>query len=387
MRTEAELNRLIIRIYELGLDAESWPQMLDEIAAFYGCSKVGYMHIAHDDAERAMHYFRHPEPDAPRVLNSLATYQEMPAGSDIWYELLNRPEYRWDGPYHCNTMVPLDVVLRSDHYNLVVKEAGCFDNLGMRVAENEDYICCLSIYSDGPDRMFTETDYRLHGALFPHIRRVVEAQTKFRHEMRMASLRGAALDLLAYPVVIADARGKIVFVNEAGETLIYARDGLEERGGRIAAPNGENDAFQAALRRACGLGGPPVGAGLAIRRAPPASSLSVQILPFDAASGEDPFSRFSFDRLAFIIIADPDEKPPANRDLLTALFGLRPSEARVAELLLAGYSQKETADALQLSEGTARWHVKNLMSKLGVRRESQLVAKLAGALPPIAASR
>lgn len=383
MTGEKELNDLIARIYELGLDAEAWPQMLDEIAGFYGCNKAGYMHIANDDSYRAMHYFRHPEPDAPKVLNGLATYLEMPQGSDVWFELLNQPGFRWEGAYHCNKYVPLNVLLPSDHYNLVVKEVSCFDNLGMRVAENDVYTCCLSIYSDGPDHMFTEEDAAFHAALHSHIRRVVEMQTRFGHAMRLATLQGAALDMLDFAVILANARGKIAFANDAARQMLFERDGIEERAGCIAMTNGESDALKDALARACGVGCAPVGSALAAQRAKPASSYAMEILPFDAGVSEDPFQRFAFDRLAFIVISDPDGKRPASRDRLMIYFGLRPSEARVAELLLAGLSQKEIAEALTLSEGTTRWHVKNLMSKLGVRRESQLVMKLAAALPPV----
>lgn len=383
MTGNASLDRLIVRIYELGLDVETWPQMLDEIAAFHGCSKIGYMHISHDDTNRMMGFFRHPEPDAPKVLNGLAVYEEMPPGSDIWFELLNQPGMAWDGPYHCNKYVPLDTVLKSDHYNLVVKEADCFDNLGMRVAMNDDYGCYLSIYSDGPQRMFTEGDVALHAALYPHIRRVVDMQTRFGHAMRLAAAQTAALDMLDFAVIITDARSKIAFANRAARAFLDQRDGVEERGGRLAAVNGENGLLQAALQRACGAGASPVGAVLSIPRVGDAAALAIEVMPFDSAVSDDPFQRFGFDRLAFVVITDPNGRKPASRDLLAVYFSLRPSEARVAELLIAGQSQKEIAETLRLSEGTVRWHVKNMLAKLDVRRESQLVMKFASALTPV----
>lgn len=389
MRSVEDLNQMIVRIYELGLDVEAWPDLLDEIAAFYGCRKAGYMHIAHDDTERVMGYFRHPEPDAPRVVSSLQVYEEMPPGSDIWLEILNQPGGNRNGAFHCNKLVPLDTLLRSDHYNMVVKHVDCYDNLGMRVAENEDYGCYLSIYSDGPQRMFTDEDFALHTALHPHIKRIVDFQSKFRHELRAASMRGAALDELAAPVLIVDARARIVFANRAGQRLLNERDGLEERGGKaVATENGCGDKLAHALAKACGIGDAegPTGSGISIMRSGPKDPLGVQIIPFDPAQGDDPYYRFSFDRLTMLIFADPNADKPVNIDILATVFSLRPSEARIAELLVDGQSQKEIAASLQLSEGTARWHVKNLMSKLNVRRESQLVSKLAAALPPVAAS-
>ncbi|MEQ8178596.1 MAG: helix-turn-helix transcriptional regulator [Amphiplicatus sp.] len=387
---DADIHRLIARIYELGLEADLWPQLLDEIAAFYRCSKSAYMHVAHDDSVRVMSYFRHPEPDAPKVLNSLQTYSEMPPGSDIWLEIGNISERRWVGAVLCNEFVPIDEVVRSDHYNLVVKEAGCFDNLGMRVADEADYGSYLSVYSDGPQRIFTKADIALHQLLHPHLKRVVDLQSKFRHDLRAAALRGAALDQLDSAVFLVTAAGKIMFANVAAAALLKASDGLEKRGGRLVHLNPVADAqIERALQRACGIGsgGAPTGSGFAITRAPPRSPLGAQILPFDPGCGDDPFARFAFERLAMIFISDPDAKPRLNRDVLSAVFGLTQQEARVAELLLSGLSQKEVAETLKLTEGTARWHVKNLMSKAAVSRESQLVSKLARALPPVPGAR
>lgn len=384
MAGERELNHLISRIYELGLDIENWPQMLDEIANFYGCTKIAYMHIDHADTNRVMQFFRHPEPDAPRVLNGLATYGEMPPGSDIWFELTNAPGVvTSDGPILCNRHVPLETVLASDHYNLVVKEVDCFDNLGMRVAQSEEIGCYLSIYSDGPDRMFTDEDIAAHRLIFPHLRRVVDAQSRFGHVLRMASLGGAALDMLDFAVVIVDANAKIHFANDAARNLLLGRDGLEERSGRLFAMNGDNDALGAALRRACGAGAAPSGGAVSVARTSVPSPLVIEALPFDPALGDHPFVRFGFERLAFVAITASERKRPGHRDILAACFGLRPSEARIAELLLTGSSQKEIASILTLSEGTVRWHVKNMLSKLGVRRESELLVRLSALLAPV----
>jgi DNA-binding CsgD family transcriptional regulator len=56
--------------------------------------------------------------------------------------------------------------------------------------------------------------------------------------------------------------------------------------------------------------------------------------------------------------------------------GLTPAERRVAELLLAGFSQKETAAAMNRSPSTIAFHLRRLRARLGARTLAQLAALL-----------
>jgi DNA-binding CsgD family transcriptional regulator len=61
----------------------------------------------------------------------------------------------------------------------------------------------------------------------------------------------------------------------------------------------------------------------------------------------------------------------------TAPLGLTPSEQRVAELVAAGSTNKETADALFISPKTVDSTLSRIYRKLGVRSRTELAAKLA----------
>jgi LuxR family maltose regulon positive regulatory protein len=54
---------------------------------------------------------------------------------------------------------------------------------------------------------------------------------------------------------------------------------------------------------------------------------------------------------------------------------LSEQEVRVLGLIVAGKSNKEIADELVISVGTAKWHVHNILQKLGVSNRSQAIAR------------
>lgn len=54
---------------------------------------------------------------------------------------------------------------------------------------------------------------------------------------------------------------------------------------------------------------------------------------------------------------------------------LTPREAEIMRLMTGGYSNREIAEALSLSEGTVKNHVSNILSKLHVRDRTRAVLK------------
>ena len=62
------------------------------------------------------------------------------------------------------------------------------------------------------------------------------------------------------------------------------------------------------------------------------------------------------------------------------LYGLTPSEARVANLLLEGCEVREVAERHGITLETCRFNVKRVLAKTGTRRQSEL-SRLMMSLP------
>ena len=58
---------------------------------------------------------------------------------------------------------------------------------------------------------------------------------------------------------------------------------------------------------------------------------------------------------------------------LGELYGLTPTEAKVAREFAGGHSYKEVAQRLRISEDTVRAHIKQIYPKTRMNRQSDLV--------------
>lgn len=102
------------------------------------------------------------------------------------------------------------------------------------------------------------------------------------------------------------------------------------------------------------------------------------VTPLPASS---PFAQDWQMPLALVLVMDAG-KPLSPLQLLGKLYDLSPAELRVASALLAGSSPEEYAQQAGVTLNTVRSQLKNLFSKTGTHRQSELVAVLSR-VPPL----
>lgn len=90
-----------------------------------------------------------------------------------------------------------------------------------------------------------------------------------------------------------------------------------------------------------------------------------------------------------LFVCSAQSRPVPEVETLRLLFGLTPSEARVARLLALGSRMSVIADELGVSVATVNFHLRNLFQKTSVTRQSDLVVKVLAAgwsLPDLTSS-
>jgi DNA-binding CsgD family transcriptional regulator len=74
-----------------------------------------------------------------------------------------------------------------------------------------------------------------------------------------------------------------------------------------------------------------------------------------------------------VFISDPALQIRSRYSVLQQLYGLSPTEARLASALVQGLELREIAGVLSMAYETARFHLKRLMIKTGTRRQMDLI--------------
>jgi DNA-binding CsgD family transcriptional regulator len=80
--------------------------------------------------------------------------------------------------------------------------------------------------------------------------------------------------------------------------------------------------------------------------------------------------------LVIVYVRDPDRPEETRTEVLQRLYGLAPSQARLAELLATGRSLKAAAKVLGITLVSARQYLKLILQKTGTHRQAELVRKI-----------
>ncbi len=80
---------------------------------------------------------------------------------------------------------------------------------------------------------------------------------------------------------------------------------------------------------------------------------------------------------AIVLVIDQNEAAPYDTGALSELFGLTPSEAKLAVQIATGVGPSAAAEKLGIKVGTVRTVLKKVFDKTGVTRQSELAAVLA----------
>jgi DNA-binding CsgD family transcriptional regulator len=75
-----------------------------------------------------------------------------------------------------------------------------------------------------------------------------------------------------------------------------------------------------------------------------------------------------------VFLRDPEQSVRTVGAELASGFGLTPREASLADLLARNLSLAEAADALGITLGNARIHLKRIFAKTNTRRQAELVS-------------
>ncbi|WP_020178157.1 helix-turn-helix transcriptional regulator [Methylopila sp. M107] len=202
----------------------------------------------------------------------------------------------------------------------------------------------------------------------PHLARA--ALLSGRLELERLRAQVDALSGLGVPAAVLTDDGRAMAANHEFEALsaqvaIGARDAVT-----LVDPS--SDAlFRAAISRQTGV--PPVGRSIPLKATGDAPAAVFHVLPVRRAA-RDVFTRATW----LIAIAALRKAKVEDPTILSGLYDLTPSEARVAGKIIEGETVADIASALALTEATIRTQLRGVFAKTGTSRQGELVSLCGG---------
>jgi DNA-binding CsgD family transcriptional regulator len=239
---------------------------------------------------------------------------------------------------------------------------------GVKVAAGEDF-WCMAIQRSPAQGPFTASQQ----AMLAHVSTMLSGAAAVARALGFSRAEAAlqAFEVSGSAVAMLDRFGQVIRLNAAAERMLSQDPAVVSRritSGNHAATRALDSALSALLwRRVDSVVLPPIALPRQTKRPILAYPVRLEGVCFDAFSACD----------ALVVFVDLESRKRLPHDDLRRLFGLTPSEIRLSELICIGVSPREAAEQLGISEETARTTLKRVFAKVGVSRQSELVALMA----------
>jgi DNA-binding CsgD family transcriptional regulator len=361
----------ISSIYDAALAPDVWPAALQSVMDDAGAVGAGYSIF--NKRRKRVEWLSQSGPLVGREGDYFSYYNALDRYRPILETL---PATRWLQISEC---LPKAVLRRDEWYNDYLLKAGIDDAVAVRLFESASHIGVFGV-SHGTDRApFTAADIAALQELLEPLAKAARLHTELGSLGWKSSIALRALDQLAAAVIVADCDGRLIEMNRVAERILERADGLTIGNGKLGAlhvfDNARLEAFIAAAAAEQKTAG-AIGR-MRIRRHVGRTPYALTVAPLGADLAV--YGR----PLAVIVLADPDEGSPSERDLVE-FFGLSPAESRLAVALLAGKKLGELAIDFGVQITTLRTQLSSILRKTGVTRQVDLI-RLLSSIPAISA--
>lgn len=358
-----EILDLVGCIYDVAMSADGWEPLLERMATLFG-GKAAVFFVRDGDAAETI-FFRSWGLSDAFLAESVERFGSMDVGLDTLQSVDVASIVTDEAPVgnHVRHEVTEDFLRRWD----VERYVG---GAVFRDARRFGVVVVLGSQCRAP---FGAAETELLQTLIPHLRRAVELRSSLDAKDASRSAAQDVVEAMLTGVVLLDARGHVLTANATARRIAGARDGLTLSHGRLrAASPTDDDLLRKTIAEAIAISerrDSPGGAAVGVRRPSGARPYAVLVSPGASTVAHSALRIAS----AIVLIGDPDSTLGSAEAMAMQLYGLTPSEARLACAIASGESIESHARTRGISVSTARWTMKQALSKTGARRQADLV--------------
>jgi len=183
------------------------------------------------------------------------------------------------------------------------------------------------------------------------------------------------IDLVPFGIATVSFDGEVIDLNRRMGDILREKNGLLVRDGRLTASDNSDAIHLKGVIRKCASSEEGKGRRVALINRPRGGDPYVVAVSSGRPHGVGT-ERESQANCAIVFVSNTEGEGVAPTEILTALYQLTPSEARVVTEIGCGKTPDDLADETGRSIGTIRNQIKAAMAKIGLDRQVQLVRLL-----------
>lgn len=353
-------------LYAASTDDAAWLNLGNKIAQILGVNTAGLWTIENGRISDMVLCDSHRE--------SMEPYLAHFAALDVWTAgVMRNPR---DSVYLTPETVPEEELVRTEFYNDFARKYGHFRPMGAVLTIEPGVVASVSIENRFASTPFELADKALLEPLLPHLRRLVQLRRLWTTQTHREGLRIAALDSIAFGLIVCGADGRVAFMNAAAEKLTGILGNIEfsTRGGLIGGRLGQETKQLQALIRDAATGG--AGGTMQLSGSDGHSALIALVSPLPGSIG------IEGGQFALVALQRSDEVSGFTEGVIGKAFKLTPVQASIALALLKGRSVEDIVQERGIKVSTVRWHLADIFSRTGTSNQRELI-HLLGRLPQL----
>jgi DNA-binding CsgD family transcriptional regulator/PAS domain-containing protein len=364
VKSKAELSELLVDLYAAPLQRDGWQVFFDRLCSQLQLS-VGYLHCCRPGGRN----FVLAGGGANFTFESIDLYNRHYAAHDPHRAPLDAiPRV---GPIKGEELISRRCFLRSELYNDLLSRHDAEYLTVLATDSDRETTEVFSLYRGKSAGPIDGGALRQLAGLVPHVRNAFALQAQLSDAQAFRLLSEAVMESMSIAALQVTRDGRVKYANRLAVSYLRDGDGLRQGNGFLFAVDPEtNQRLYALIANATKYTSEdsPHGGALCVLRRKAATAFQVTVVP---APREHRLSFFETSALVFI--ADPASEVGSRSQILQRLYGLTPTEARLASLLVEGLEVRAAAQRMSMSYETARFHLKRVMNKTGIGRQTELI--------------
>lgn len=266
-----------------------------------------------------------------------------------------------------------------DFYDDMLIPHGMYYVGGVVLLNDESRALAIGIHRDRDDGPWTHEDIDPLTALSPHFQRALNIHREFTQLRNRELALRSGLDRMVLGVILIDHLFECVYRNPVAEAIIDNCRILKLENRRLDAENEwEREELRAAITTAATFGRDDESSAyttaFGFSRIDKRVTYPVLVTPAQGI-GQGLFPDILQAQVA-MFISDPERPQPLLPEALQSVWGLTPTEARIAIALANGHSLTQISALHGRQLSTTKTHLRQIYKKLGVDRQAEVVRLL-----------